>query len=57
MEQDWKEMIKEGMKLIAQGCKKNTIWTGCVDCPFDEYCTAITTSELTPPDEWKELPE
>lgn len=57
MEQDWKEMIKEGMKLIAKGCKKNTIWTGCVDCPFDEYCTAITMSELTTPDEWKELPE
>lgn len=22
MEQDWKEMIKKGMKLIAKGCKK-----------------------------------
>lgn len=57
MEQDWKEMIKEGMNLIIQGCKKNTSWISCVDCPFDEYCTAIATSELITPDEWNELPE
>ena len=57
MKQDWKEMIKEGMKLIAQGCKKNSSWVGCDNCPFDEYCTAINVSELTPPDEWNELPE
>ena len=38
---DWKEMIKEGMKLIKEGCKKNEWWPACNDCPFTLWCDDI----------------
>ena len=35
------EKIKNGMKLIIEGCKENPMWTNCHDCPFDVFCTSI----------------
>ena len=36
---NWKEKIKEGIKLIKEGCKEKQKGNKCIDCPFNEYCT------------------
>lgn len=54
---DWTDTIREGMKMIIRGCKQNTEWTKCRNCPFDELCTSIYKDESHPfstPDTWDE---
>ncbi|MBR4155419.1 MAG: hypothetical protein IKU01_01770 [Bacteroidales bacterium] len=38
---DWKDTVREGMKLIQKGCRENEEWNGCAECPFDVYCTIL----------------
>ena len=38
---EWFEKIREGMALIKQGCRENTDWTKCHDCPFTDFCDLI----------------
>ena len=42
---DWKEKIAAGLNLIIEGCKENSMWTHCHDCPFDALCTSICRDE------------
>lgn len=39
--ENWIEKIKEGMKLIQEGCAENKSWLTCEDCPFDKFCDDI----------------
>lgn len=36
---NWEEKIKEGMKLIKEGCKEKPKGNTCKKCPFNEFCT------------------
>ena len=38
---DWKEKIKEGMKLIKEGCTEQKEWRKCHDCPFTTFCDLL----------------
>jgi hypothetical protein len=38
---NWQQKIREGMNLIIEGCKENTEWCACHDCPFAELCDII----------------
>lgn len=38
LKMDWKEKIKEGMKLIKEGCTEQTDLTMCHKCPFYDFC-------------------
>jgi hypothetical protein len=38
------EKIQMGMKLITEGCREQTEWTACHDCPFDSFCTMLMDS-------------
>ena len=42
---DWKARIKEGMKLMQEGCAQNKEWTKCFDCPFDFVCEQIQMAQ------------
>lgn len=48
----WQEMIEMGMKLIADGCQRNTEWRKCEECPFDNYCSTLYEEHGTP-GEWE----
>lgn len=38
----WQEKIREGMKLIIEGCKGNPEWHNCrAKCPFTDLCDSI----------------
>lgn len=36
--------MKNAMKTIGKICKSITAWSECLDCPFDDFCTAINDS-------------
>ena len=38
---NWEEKIKEGMKLIKEGCSEQTEWSKCYDCPFSTCCELL----------------
>ena len=38
---DWVSEMRAGMKMMAKACEKNTDWTKCHECPFDEICTML----------------
>lgn len=58
----WKEKMKEGMKLIMEGCRENeTSLDNCETCPFaftgiciDVIYIAETTDAIPTTKEWKE---
>lgn len=53
----WQEKIREGMKLIIEGCKENPNWYACRECPFTDLCTSILTDAKSPysrPDTYEE---
>lgn len=50
---NWEEKIKEGMKLIKEGCSQQGSWNGCCECPFDNYCTACYSTDQKNPEEWE----
>jgi hypothetical protein len=54
---NWQQKIREGMNLIIEGCKENTEWCACHDCPFAELCDIIyedSPSPYTTPDSYEE---
>ena len=48
---NWKETIEKGMKLIEKGCKEQTEWTKCHECPFKIFCDAIEANDYDIPSE------
>lgn len=53
----WQQKIREGMNLIIEGCKENTEWRACNDCPFTELCDSIymdEDSKYSTPDTYEE---
>lgn len=48
---DWKEKIKEGMKLIRRGCIEQTEWTKCHECPFKTFCEVLEENGYEVPSE------
>ena len=55
METNWMDKIKQGMKLIIEGCKENTSWCNCKLCPFDDFCISIDKDDshrFTTPNGW-----
>lgn len=38
---NWITEIKNGMKMIMEGCSHNISLVDCAICPFDKYCDAI----------------
>lgn len=38
---DWKSEMRAGMEMMHKACEKNTEWSKCYDCPFDEWCTML----------------
>lgn len=54
---DFTETIREGMKLIMQGCKMNPNWNDCRKCPFTTLCDSIYSDnehQFSTPDTWEE---
>ena len=54
---NWKDMIAEGINLIIEGCKENSSWLNCRECPFDTFCTSIyidNKHNFSTPDTWEE---
>ena len=54
---NWKEKILEGMHLIIEGCKENTEWRNCHECPFTVLCDSIYADSESPystPDTYEE---
>lgn len=59
---NWQEKIREGMKLIIEGCKENSVngckgsseWDKCrAECPFTILCDSIfcdSENSYTTPD-------
>ena len=49
------EKIKTGMALIKEGCSEISLWTECIKCPFNTYCTFIrqNTDKCQTPNEWQ----
>ena len=43
---NWKEKISQGMQLIKEGCKENTSWMNCHQCPLDDLCTILEHNNL-----------
>lgn len=39
---DWKEQMKEAMKMMKDACSKNNDWSQCEECPFDAYCDYLS---------------
>ena len=37
----WKEKIREGMKLIREGCQLKGEWGMCNDCPCTDLCDVL----------------
>ena len=57
METNWMDKIKQGMKLIIEGCKENPSWCNCKFCPFDTFCTSVYKDDnhnFSTPDTWEE---
>jgi len=55
--ESWQEKIREGMKLIIEGCKENTEWRTCSECPFTDLCDSIygdSENPYTTPDCYEE---
>ena len=48
---DWKEKIKEGIKLIKEGCLEQTEWEKCYDCPFGTVCVLMEENNYEIPSE------
>lgn len=44
----WKEKISTGLNLIIEGCKENTEWHNCHECPFEILCDSIFGDSETP---------
>lgn len=44
----WQEKIEKGLALIIEGCKENTEWRACHDCPFTVLCDSIYKDEESP---------
>lgn len=42
---DWKEKMRDGMKMIRDACEENGDWSNCSKCPFENLCDAIVGSE------------
>lgn len=42
---DWKEKMRDGMKMIKDACEENHDWSNCSKCPFENLCDAIVGSE------------
>ena len=55
METKWTDKIKQGMKLIIEGCKENPDWQKCQFCPFDTFCIAICDydNNFSTPSNWE----
>ena len=54
---DFTDVIRDGMKMIINGCKMNPNWNDCEKCPFDTLCTSIykdETHSFSTPDTWEE---
>lgn len=49
---DWKEMIAEGMRLIKEGCLRNSGLCG-EHCPFNDFCFVLWQEDKDIPIEWK----
>ncbi len=50
---NWKEKIKEGLKLIKKGCASQDSWNKCYECPFYDYCTTLEENGSVVPNEWE----
>ena len=44
----WQEKIEKGLALIIEGCKENTEWGACYDCPFAKLCDIIYLADDSP---------
>lgn len=54
MEQ-WERDIRNGMRLIREGCLQQGEWAKCNGCPFEEYCEAVQERSgdvFNTPDKW-----
>ena len=52
----WARKVKDGMKLIMDGCKSNPSDFNCKACPFDLFCTSIWKDKehrYSTPNHWK----
>ena len=52
---NWKEKIKEGMKLIKEGCLEQTEWVKCYECPFGDFCTSLEKDNWNIPSDEEEF--
>lgn len=48
---NWDEKIKEGMKLLKEGCSEQTEWRKCYDCPFSTFCELMEENNYEIPSE------
>lgn len=51
---DFYEEIEKAMKQLKEACAKNTDWSNCHGCPFEECCEAFWDAHLPTPDMWGE---
>lgn len=56
---DWKEKMRQGMKLIQEACLEDSLNKHCChDCPFGEICDVLVdtywnnVSQYGAPDTW-----
>ncbi len=55
---NWKEKMRQGMKLIQEACNEDSIKKDCHDCPFDKICDGLVDAywnDVSPyytPDTW-----
>lgn len=57
MDDFWASKVKEGMKLIIEGCTSNPSDFNCKACPFDELCTSIwrdKENRFSTPNYWRD---
>lgn len=49
---EWQEQVQKGMDIIKEGCKRNTEWCKCEECPFDAFCSMIYEETGHTPGDW-----
>ena len=53
----WARKVKDGMKLIIEGCTSNPSDFNYKACPFDELCTSIwrdKENRFSTPNYWRD---